>query len=73
MKLNSKFYLLICYFLTINFSLFSQPGNDQGGGGLEGGDPLPGAPVNNLLYIGLFASICIIYSFYILKNRKKAK
>ena len=51
MKKLLKFYLLT-FVLLSDFVAFAQPGADQGGGGLEGGDPLPvSAPINSKMFL----------------------
>ena len=69
MKNVYKFYLLT-FVLFSDFVMFAQPGpgDDDGGGGLEGGDPAP-VPINSKLIVLAFMGILfIIYTFR--KNRK---
>ena len=69
MKNLLKFYLLT-FVLLSDFVAFAQPGDDDGGGGLEGGDPLP-APINSKLFLLAIAGICfVIYTFG--KNKRAA-
>lgn len=64
-----KFYLLSFLFLS-DFIAFAQPGDDDGGGGLEGGDPQP-APINNkLILLAIIGIFFAVYTFR--KNRKQA-
>ena len=69
MKKLLKFYLLI-FALLYNVLAFAQPGDDDGGGGLEGGDPLP-APINSKIFLLAIAGVFfVIYTFN--KNKKTA-
>ena len=69
MKNLLKFYLLT-FVLLSDFVAFAQPGDDDGGGGLEGGDPLP-APINNKMFLLAIAGVCfVIYTFN--KNKRAA-
>ena len=53
-----------------DFAAFAQPGNDDGGGGLEGGDPLP-APINSKIILLAIAGVyLVIYTFS--KNKRTA-
>ncbi len=64
-----KFYLLAFIVLT-DFVAFAQPGDDDGGGGLEGDDPEP-APINSkLILLAITGVLFAIYTFR--KNRKQA-
>ena len=63
-----KFYLL-SFILLSDFVAFAQPGDDDGGGGLEGDDPAP-APINGKLI--LLAIMGIIFVLYTYRNNKKA-
>jgi hypothetical protein len=65
MKNYFKLYL-ITLILVSDFKLFAQPGDDDGGGGLEGDDPLP-TPINGNLIV--LAFVGIIYVFFLLKKR----
>ena len=62
-----KFYLL-SFILLSDFVAFAQPGDDDGGGGLEGGDPAP-APINGKLI--LLAIMGIIFVLYTYRNKKR--
>lgn len=69
MKKLLKFYLLSIILLS-DFAAFAQPGNDDGGGGLEGGDPLP-APINSKIILLAIAGVyLVIYTFS--KNKRTA-
>jgi len=62
-----KFYLL-AFILLFDFVAFAQPGDDDGGGGLEGSDPQP-APINGKLFF--LAITGILFVFYTYKRNKK--
>jgi hypothetical protein len=69
MKNLLKFYLLTFIFLS-DFIAFAQPGDDDGGGGLEGGDPEP-APINSkLILLAITGILFVMYTFR--KNKKQA-
>lgn len=69
MKKLLKFYLLT-FILLSDFVAFAQPSDDDGGGGLEGGDPEP-APINSKLV--LLAITGILFAMYTFRrNRKQA-
>jgi hypothetical protein len=64
-----KISLAICFLLT-DLVLFAQagPGDDDGTGGLEGGDPVP---IDDYIYV--LALVGIVFAFYLYrKNRKIA-
>ena len=64
-----KFYLLT-FILFSDFVAFAQPGDDDGTGGLEGGDPQP-APINSkLILLGITGIMFVMYTFR--KDRKQA-
>lgn len=68
MKNLVKYYILT-FILLSDFVLFAQePGDDDGTGGLEGGDPPP-APINSKLVI--LAILGLIFVFYTIKNKRK--
>lgn len=67
MKKIVKFYIL-SFVLLSDFMVFAQPGDDDGGGGLEGGDPQP-APINSKLILLLIAGLC--FAIYTFKRSKK--
>lgn len=59
---------LVTLFLLVDFVAFAQPGDNDGGGGLEGNDPPP-APINGkLLWLGITA---VLFAFYSLRKRRK--
>ncbi|WP_396159177.1 hypothetical protein [Flavobacterium sp.] len=62
-----KFYLLSLILLS-DFVTFAQPGDDDGGGGLEDGDPAP-APINSKLI--LLAIMGILFVLYTVNKSKK--
>ncbi|WP_293891727.1 hypothetical protein [Flavobacterium sp.] len=68
MKNLLKLYLFI-FVLMFDFVAFAQPGDNVGGGGLEGGDPLP-APINGKIFLLAFAGLCFV--IYTLRKAKKA-
>lgn len=69
MKKLLKFYLL-SFVLLSDFLTYAQPGDTDGGGGLEGGDPEP-APINSKLMLLAIAGILfVIYTFR--KSEKQA-
>ena len=59
---------ITCTCLFSDFAMFSQIGNNDDDGDLEGNDP-PAAPINSKLIILLL--IGFIYAFYIIKNKRK--
>ncbi|MFN7674567.1 signal peptidase [Flavobacterium sp.] len=63
-----KFYLL-SFILLSDFVAFAQPGDDDGGGGLEGDDPQP-APINGKLVI--LAITAILFVLYTYRKNKRA-
>ena len=64
-----KFYLL-AFVLFSDFVVFAQgPGEDDGGGGLGGEDPVPVAPINGQLMV--LAILGIAYAIYTFRNYKK--
>lgn len=64
-----KLYLLSFLFLS-DFIAFAQPNDDDGTGGVEGGDPQP-APINSkLILLAITGILFAIYSFR--KYRKQA-
>jgi hypothetical protein len=62
MKNYFKLYLMTLI-LVSDFKLFAQPGDDDGGGGLEGDDPLP-TPINGSLILLAIIGIIYVYSFF---------
>ncbi len=70
MKTNLFKLYLLTFLLVSDFALFAQPGNDNGGGDLEGDDP-PAAPINTkLIWLAIIGIMFAIYTFR--KNRKTA-
>jgi hypothetical protein len=67
MKNNLFKLYILSLFLLSDFLVFAQPGDDDGGGGLEGGDPVPAAIDAKLVWLGIAAVIYAFYSF----NRKR--
>ncbi len=64
-----KFYLVLFVFLS-DFVSFAQPGDDDGTGGVEGGDPEP-APINSkLILLAIIGILFVVYTYR--KNRTKA-
>lgn len=64
-----KLYLFLFCFL-FNLVIFAQPGDENGGGDLEGNDA-PSAPINEKLILLLLAGI--IFAFYTIKRYKNKK
>lgn len=65
MKNIFKLYLL-SFLLLSDFVAFAQPGDDDGGGGVEGNDPSP-APINSkLIYLAIIGILFVFYK----RNRK---
>ena len=61
MKNLLKLYLL-SFVLLSDFIIFAQPGDDDGGGGLEGEDPQP-APINaKLIFLAITGVLFVIYT-----------
>ena len=66
---NFTFKLFIfCTCLFSDFAMFSQPGNNDNNGDLEGNDP-PAAPINSKLII--LAIVGLLFAIYIFKTRRK--
>ncbi len=68
MKNSLKFYFVTLLLLASDFVAFAQPGDDDGGGGLEGDDPQP-APIDSKLIILLI--IGILFVFYTYKKSRR--
>ena len=63
MKNNFFKLYILSFVLFSDIILFAQPGQDQGGGGLEGGDP-PTAPLDEkLIWLGIVAILFAFYSY----------
>jgi hypothetical protein len=69
MKKFFKFYILT-FLLFSDFVLFAQPGDNDGGGGLEGDDPPP-APINTKLI--WLAILGILFAYFTYKQKQSAK
>ncbi|WP_284651380.1 signal peptidase [Flavobacterium terrisoli] len=70
MKNNLKFYFVTLFLIASDFVVFAQggPGDDDGGGGLEGGDPQP-APINSkLILLAITGVLFVIYTYR--KNKR---
>lgn len=70
MKNTSKYWILF-FILFSNLAIIAQgdPG-DEGDGGLEGGDPMPGTPINtNLIILAVFG---VFLAFSLYRKTKKA-
>ena len=67
MKKLFKFYLL-SFILLSNFVAYADPGDDDGTGGLDGGDPTY-APINGQLMV--LAIVGIAYVIYTYRKNKK--
>ena len=63
MKNTYKIYLL-AFVLFSDFAMFAQPGDDDGGGGVENpGDPQP-APINTkLILLAIMGVLFVIYTY----------
>lgn len=74
MKTKLIKYLLVIQFLLINVVLFAQtdPGSDDGLGGLEGGgDTTPAAPINNYVWVlALVGLLFVFVKFRSIQNKK---
>lgn len=68
MKNNTKLSLL-ALLLFSNLMTFAQPGNDQGGGGLEGNDPPP-ASIDTLLIVMAIIGTLFVFNIYKQQNKK---
>ena len=72
MRNSLKFYFVTLLLLASDFVSFAQagPGDDDGGGGVEGGDPQP-APINSqLILLAIIGVLFVMYTFR--KNKKTA-
>jgi hypothetical protein len=69
MKNRVSYSFLVIFFLLFDFVAFAQgPGDEDGGGGLEGNDPPP-APINGqLIWLGVLA---IIFAYYSIRRYRK--
>lgn len=52
-----KFYIVAFYFCS-TFIAFAQPGGDDEGGGLEGGDPLP---IDNSIWVLVAVGMLFVF------------
>ncbi|MCA6423392.1 MAG: hypothetical protein IM568_11305 [Flavobacterium sp.] len=68
MKNILKYYIIV-FIIVSDFAMYAQPGDDDGGGGLEGNDPQP-APINGKLVI--LAITAILFVLYTYRNKKRA-
>ncbi|PWA04193.1 signal peptidase [Flavobacterium psychrotolerans] len=69
MKINLFKLYILGFFLLSNFTLFAQfPGDDQGGGGLEGADPVSAPIDGKLVWLGIAA---ILFALYRFKSKNK--
>lgn len=67
MKSFYKIYVLAIVLFS-DFALVAQPGDDDGGGGLEGNDT-PAAPINGkLIWLGI---IGLLFAFYYFSKKRK--
>jgi hypothetical protein len=66
MKNLLKIFLLISFLLCNFMAIAKQPGDDDGEGGLEGGDQVP-ASINGRLVLLAIVGVC--YAFYFFKRR----
>ena len=68
MKNNVLKYYIVAFYLCSTFIAFAQPGNNDTGGGLEGGDPAP-APIDD--YVWVLALLGLIFIFMKFKSIQK--
>jgi hypothetical protein len=68
MKNNLSKFFILSFFLLTDFILFAQPGDDDGGGGLEGDDPVPTPIDGKLVWLGIAA---ILFAYYSFKRKSK--
>ena len=61
MKNNLLKYYIVAFYLCSTFVLFAQPGTDDTGGTLEGGDA-PAAPIDD--YVWVLAAIGLLFVFF---------
>ena len=57
-----KIYV-VSFLLLTDFILFAQPGDNDGGGGLEGGDPVPAPIDTKLIWLCIVAILFAFYSY----------
>jgi hypothetical protein len=58
------------FFLFVSISSFAAPGEgSDDAGGLEGGDALPGAPIDNYIIIAM--AIAMLFAIYRLRSISK--
>ncbi len=67
MKKCINFSILAGLFL-LNTVMYAQPGGGTGGGGLEGDDPTPPAPINGQLALLILSAL--VFVFYTYKSKK---
>lgn len=60
MKKNLLKYYIAAFYLCSTFAAFAQPGTDDTGGTLEGGDT-PAAPIDG--YVWFLAALGLVYVF----------
>jgi hypothetical protein len=61
-------FALLAFIMLYDFVAFAQPGDDDGGGGVEDVDPQP-APINSKLILLLVIGLIFAYHSF-KKNRK---
>lgn len=70
LEMKNSFFktIILGFFLLSDLVLFAQPGDDDGSGGLEGGDTPPAPIDGKLIWLGIIA---ILFAFYILKRKRE--
>jgi hypothetical protein len=70
MKNNILKYYITVFCFCSTFVLFAQPGDNDTGGSLEGGDPAP-APINDYIWVLAVLGLILVFMKYraIRKNR----
>ena len=71
MKLKLVHFYILTFFLFSDFVMFAQgPGDDTGGGDLEGDDPPPAGISSKLVYLAIIGLLYAVYTYR--KNRRLA-
>ena len=70
LEMKNSFFktIILGFFLLSDLVLFAQPGDDDGSGGLEGGDTPPAPIDGKLIWLGIIA---ILFAFYTLKRKRQ--
>ena len=73
MKNNVLKYYIVAFYLCSTFIAFAQPGSEDTGGGLEGGDPAP-APIDDYVWVlALVGFLFVFMKFRAAFQNKKIK